>query len=309
MMAARRLALVVPLMWLVSVLAFLLIHLSPVDPAVLLAGDHANEADVEAIRAGLGLEASLVRSYLAWITRVLHGDLGLSVFSGMPVSELILQRLGPSAALACWSLLLAVLIALPLGMLAAYRRHGWIERAILAWAALGVATPSFVLAFLLVSCFAIAWPLLPAQGYVSLAESPLLHLRSLVLPAATLALALAAPLTRMTRASMLAVLGQDHIKTARAKGLSATRVLLNHGLRNAALPVVTSIASSFTVLVGGVVVVESVFALPGLGRLTMDAVLRHDYAVVQAAVLLSALACILINLLTDLGCQLMDPRL
>jgi peptide/nickel transport system permease protein len=304
----KRLLGTVPVLLVVAGVVFMLVRLAPGDPARLVADDLATEDDIAAIRAQMGLDRSVWLQFFAWLGRLLQGDFGTSLLTSLPVTQLIAQRLEASLSLAGATLLLAVLVALPLGTLAAWRAGSWLDRLVMLLAVAAFSLPGFLLAYLLVYTFSVRLEWLPVQGYRSLSEGVGPWLQHLALPALTMALIFAALLTRMTRSTVLEVLQEDYIRTARAKGLGAAGVLL-HALRNAAVPIVTTLGIGLTTLIGGVVVVESVFSIPGVGRLVLDAVSRHDYPVIQGVLLMSALAYVLINLAIDLSYALFDPRI
>lgn len=304
----RRLVATLPVMAVVAVVVFLLIHLSPGDPAALIAGDLATGDDIAKLRIALGLDQPLWRQFLLWLGRLATGDLGTSIFTQVPVSELLAQRLEPTVSIAALTMLLTLLVAVPLGTLAAYRAGSWIDRLVMLFAVLAFSLPVFLVGYLLVYAFAIQLPWFPVQGYTRFADSPGEWLRGLVLPCVNLALVYIALVTRMTRATVLEVLHEDYIRTARAKGLGVLPVL-GHALRNAAIPIATTIGVGIALLIGGVVVTETVFAIPGVGRLVIDSVQRHDYPVIQSVLLISAGVYVLINLLIDLSYRLFDPRI
>jgi peptide/nickel transport system permease protein len=305
----RRLLATVPVMAVVAVFVFLLLRLTAGDPAAIIAGDNATAQDVIEIRARLGLDEPIVRQFVIWIGRVLRGDFGESFFFKKTVADLIVGRLEPTLALSVCSLVLAVTMAVPLGVVAAYKRGSWIDRLVMALSVLGFSLPAFVIGYALMYLFAIQLAWLPVQGYQRIADGLGGFLQRLVLPSLTLAIIYVALIARITRASVLEVLDADHVRTARAKGLAELPVLLRHALRNAAVPIVTVIGLGVALLIGGVVVTESVFGIPGLGRLTVDAVLARDYPTVQAVVLLFSVAYVLINLLVDLTYTVLDPRI
>lgn len=296
-------------MGIVAVFVFLLLHLSPGDPATVIAGDYASPEDIERIRARLGLDRPLHVQFVSWIGRIAQGDLGTSIFSNLPVSRLIAQRLEPTLSLALLTLAFTVAVAVPLGTVAAWRAGTWIDRAVMAFAVVGFSVPVFVLGYVLIRVFAIGAGWFPVQGYAPLSEGvgPFLH--RLILPALALSAVYIALIARIARASVLEALAEDHVRTARAKGLPERLVLLRHALANAAAPIVTVIGIGFSLLIGGVVVTESVFNIPGLGRLTVDAVLRRDYPVIQGIVLVFSAACVAVNLLVDLLYTAFDPRI
>ena len=305
----RRLLATIPVMAVVAVVVFSLLRLAAGDPAAIIAGDNATSADVAAIRARLGLDRPLVEQFVIWVGDVVRGDFGESFFFKKQVSQLILDRVEPTLALATASLVLTVVLSIPLGVLAAWKRGTWIDRAVMGFSVLGFSVPVFVIGYALIYLFAseLAW--LPVQGYQRLGEGLAGVLARLILPSATLAVVFVALIARITRASVLEVLDADHVRTARAKGLGELPVLLRHVLRNAAVPIVTVIGIGMAVLIGGVVVTESVYAIPGLGRLTVDAVQARDYPTVQAVILVFSVAYVVINLLVDLSYTVLDPRI
>jgi len=296
-------------MGVVALTVFALLHLTPGDPAQIIAGDYATPQDIEKIRAALGLDKPLLTQAGIWMGHVLRGDLGTSIYSGLPVTTLISQRVGPTAALTVLSLVISVIFAVPLGVWAAWRQGSWIDRGIMVFSVSGFSMPVFWLGFLLVWVFSIQLGALPVQGYEPLQEGAWRFVRHLILPAATLSLVYMALIARMTRASMLGVLGEDFVRTAFAKGLSPRSVLLGHALKAASLPVVTIIGVGFALLIGGAVVTESVFALPGIGRLTVDAIVRRDYPVIQGVILIISGIYVLINLVIDILYVVLDPRI
>lgn len=304
----RRLAATLPVMAVVAVVVFMLIHLSPGDPAALIAGDLATEEDILKLRETLGLNQPLWQQFLGWLSRLATGDLGTSIFTNVPVSELLAQRLEPTASIAALTMALTLLLAVPLGTVAAYRAGSWVDRAVMLFAVLSFSVPVFLVGYLLIFTFAMNLHWFPVQGYIPISEGIGPWLRSLVLPCVNLALVYIALVTRMTRATVLEVLHEDYIRTARAKGLGVLPVLM-HALRNAAIPIATTVGVGIALLIGGVVVTETVFAIPGVGRLVIDAVQRHDYPVIQSVLLISAGVYVLINLLIDLSYRLFDPRI
>jgi peptide/nickel transport system permease protein len=305
---AGRLLSAIPIVLLVAVFIFSLVHLTPGDPAVLLAGDNARPEQVEQIRQRLHLDQSLPVQFGIWFVDALRLDLGESIYSKQPVTKLIMQRVEPTIVLALTTLILTVAIAVPLGVVAAWRANGWVDRAIMAFAVMGFSVPVFVIGYLLAFFFAVELRWFPVQGYKALSDGILATLHSVTLPSVSLALVFSALIARVTRASMLEVLNENYIRTARAKGLGTFRTLVVHALKSAGVPVVTVIGIGLATLVGGVVVTESVFNIPGIGRLTVDAITRRDYPVVQGVILFFSVALILINLLVDLTYPLFDPR-
>ena len=306
---ARRLLATLPVLGVVAVAIFMIVRLTPGDPAAVIGGNSATSEDLDRIRAQLGLTRPLAAQFLLWGEGLLRGDLGHSYFLNKPVVELIAQRMEPTLALAGGTLLLAVLLALPLGALAAWRMGGWLDRAVMSFSVAGFSVPVFVVGYLLIWALALELQWFPVQGYRRLGEDPLRWAWHLVLPCLTLAVTYVALLARVTRAAVSEALTEDYIRTARAKGLTERAVLSHHALRNAAVPVVTIIGVSAALLLGGVVVTETVFAIPGLGQLTVDAVLNRDFPVLQGVVLFFSLTYVAINLLVDLSYLLLDPRI
>jgi peptide/nickel transport system permease protein len=305
----RRILATIPVMAVVAIFVFALLYLSPGDPAAIIAGDTATVDDIARIRAKLGLDQPVYIQFGGWVWRLMQGDLGISIFTNLPVSKLIEQRLEPTAALTITTLIISVMAAIPMGVLAAWKAGSWIDRVVMVFAVLGFSTPIFVLAYLLIYVFAIEADLLPVQGYVSITLGFWPFLSHIILPSAALGMVFSALIARITRASMLDVLAQDYIRTAQAKGLSSEQVLIGHALKNAAIPIVTIIGIGVALLIGGVVVTETVFAIPGLGRLTVDAILRRDYPIIQGIILIFSAAYVLVNLLVDLSYTLIDPRI
>ena len=290
-------------------LVFALLRLAPGDPAAIMAGDAASAEQIAQIRSGLGLDRPLVVQFGIWLGKVLSGDLGESFYFRIKVATLIGQRLEPTFTLAALTLLIAVLVSVPLGVLAASRHGGWLDRALMGFSVLGFSVPVFVLAYLLIWLFSLELGWLPVQGYARVAEGVWPFLRHLILPAVTLSVIYIALIARVTRAAVLDALGEDYIRTARAKGLPELRVLVRHALANAAVPIATVIGIGIAILIGGVVVTESVFAIPGLGRLTVDAVLARDFPTIQGVILFFSLVYVLVNLLIDLSYVFLDPRI
>jgi len=304
----RRLFATLPVLAVVAVIVFLLIHLSPGDPAALIAGDLATGEDIAKLHTALGLDQPLWKQFALWIGRLASGDLGTSIYTQVPVTELLSQRLEPTFSIAAITMLLTIVTAIPLGTLAAATAGTWIDRCVMIFAVLAFSVPVFMVGYLLIYTFAVRLPWFPVQGYVHVADGVGPWLRSLVLPCVNLALVYIALVTRMTRATVLEILHEDYIRTARAKGLGALAVL-GHALRNAAIPIATTVGVGIALLIGGVVVTETVFAIPGIGRLVIDSVQRHDYPVIQSVLLVSAATYVLINLLIDLSYRLFDPRI
>jgi peptide/nickel transport system permease protein len=305
----RRLLATIPVMGVVAVIVFLLLHLAPGDPATLIAGDFATAEDIARIGKQLGLDRPLPIQFVGWVGQILQGELGTSIFSQLPVSRLIRQRLEPTLVLSIVTLVIAVVLAVPIGVLAAWRARTWVDRVIMGFSVCGLSVPVFVLGYLLIYFFAIRLGWLPVQGYVSLTQGLWPCLRSIVLPSLALGSIYMALIARITRASLLEVLEEDYVRTAHAKGLSTLTVVVTHALRNASIPIVTIIGVGLTLLIGGVVITESVFAIPGIGRLTVDAILRRDYPIIQAVILLSSGVYVMVNLVIDLVYTVLDPRI
>jgi peptide/nickel transport system permease protein len=309
----RRLLAVLPVLLVVSLVVFFMLRLAPGDPAAVIAGNNATADDIAQIRTQLGLDRHIVSQYGIWVSRVLQGDFGYSYYLGKPVLALIAQRVEPTLSLALGTALLAVLVAVPLGSLAAWRMGGWLDRALSAFSVAGFSVPVFVIAYLLIYVFAMQLQWLPVQGYKPLSgpqsQGWLDWARQLVLPWLTLSTIYIALIARITRASVSEALSEDFIRTARAKGVSEFAVLWRHALANAAVPIVTVIGIGVALLIGGVVVTETVFAIPGLGSLTVDAVLNRDFPVIQGLVLLFSVSYVGINLLVDTSYLWLDPRI
>ena len=306
---ARRALATIPVLAMVAVFVFLMLRLTPGDPAAIIAGDNANTQQVDAIRAQLGLEKPLLAQFGIWIGKILQGDFGESFFFKKTVADLIAQRIEPTLALAIVTILLAVAVAVPLGVLAAWKQNSWIDRTVMALSVAGFSVPVFVIGYVLIYVFAIQLGWLPVQGYRSISLGFGQFIERMILPSITLSVIYIALIARITRAAVLEVLGEDYIRTARAKGLSDRQVLVHHGLRAAAVPIVTVIGLGVAVLIGGVVVTESVYGIPGIGRLVVDAVLARDYPTIQAVVLVFSVVYVALNLLVDLSYVFLDPRI
>jgi peptide/nickel transport system permease protein len=305
----RRVASTVPVMLIVAALVFLMLRLTPGDPAAIIAGDNANADQIAAIRAKLGLDAPLLLQFLQWLGNLLRGDFGESFYFKKTVAELIASRLEPTLALSVATIVLAVVIAVPLGVLAAYKRGTIIDKIVMGFSVLGFSVPVFVIGYSLIYFFAIKLNWLPVQGYQRIGDGFGGFLQRLLLPSLTLSVIYIALIARMTRASVIDVLEEDYIRTARAKGQSELKVLFKHALRNASVPIVTVIGLGIALLIGGVVVTESVYSIPGLGRLTVDAVLARDFPTIQAVILLFSLVYVLVNLAVDVAYTALDPRI
>ena len=305
----RRLLATIPVMLVVAVLVFSMLRLTPGDPAAIIAGAAGTSQDIIDIRARLGLDRSIIAQFFVWFGHILTGDFGESFFFKKQVAALIADRIGPTFALATTTIVLSVLIAVPLGVIAAWKQGTWIDRVVMGFSVLGFSVPVFVVGYVLIYIFAIELAWLPVQGYQPLSEGFWGFLQRLILPSVTLSVIYVALIARITRTSVLEVLDEDYIRTARAKGLPDRVVLMKHALRNAAVPIVTIIGIGVALLIGGVVVTESVFSIPGLGRLTVDAVLARDYPTVQAVILLFSAVYVLLNLAVDVTYTLLDPRI
>jgi peptide/nickel transport system permease protein len=305
----RRIIATIPVMAVVALFVFSLLYIAPGDPAAVIAGDQASPADVERIRQSLGLDRPFVVRFGEWVWQILHGDLGTSIFTNLPVTTMIQQRFEPTLSLMMITLCLAIAIAIPIGVLAAWKAGTWIDRAIMAFAVFGFSVPVFVIGYLLAFVFALELEWLPVQGYTPLSQGVWPWFQNLILPSIALGCVYIALIARITRAAMLEVLQQDYIRTARAKGIGQRGILFVHALKNASVPIVTVIGIGVALLIGGAVVTESVFAIPGLGRLTVDAILRRDYPLIQGLVLLFSFVYVLVNLAIDLLYTFLDPRI
>lgn len=305
----RRLLATIPVMGVVAVFVFLLLHLAPGDPAAVVAGSYAMPKDVERIREKLGLNEPIYVQFGKWFSQLAKGDLGDSIFSEMPVTTLIAQRLEPTLSLATTSILVAIVIAIPLGIIAAWKAGTWVDHVVMIFAVLGFSVPVFVIGYVLIYGFSIKAQIFPVQGFVSIRQGLVPFLRTITLPSLALGLIYAALIARITRASLLEVLGEDYIRTAHAKGLQPRAVLLRHALKNASVPIVTIIGVGIAMLIGGVVVTESVFNISGLGRLVVDSVLARDYPVIQGITLMFSWVYLLINLIVDISYTFLDPRI
>jgi len=305
----RRLFATIPVLGMVALFVFFMLRMTPGDPAAVLAGDNGTPQQIEEIREQLGLNKPILTQLAIWGGKLLQGDLGESFYFKKPVTQLILFRVEPTLSLAAITLIITILIAVPLGVVAAYRHGSWIDRLVMGFSVMGFSVPVFVMGYLLIYIFSIELKLFPVQGYRSITDGfwPFLH--HLLLPGATLSVIYIALIARITRASMLEVLDEEYIRTARSKGVKERVVLLSHALRNASVPIVTVIGIGIGLLIGGVVVTESVFNIPGLGRLTVDAVLGRDYPTIQAVILVFSFVYVFINLAVDLVYCLLDPRI
>jgi peptide/nickel transport system permease protein len=305
----RRILAVIPVMLLVAIIVFLLLRLTPGDPAAIIAGDMATPEQLDRIREIMGLNKPLLSQFLAWMGQLLRGDLGTSLISHTPVSDMILNRIGPTISIAVLTIAMSVASAVPMGVLAAWRHRTAFDHAVMTFSVLGFSIPVFVIGYLIILVFSLKLGWFPVQGFTPISAGLVPFLKSAFLPALTLTTIYVALIARMTRANMLEVLGEDYIRTARAKGAPERRVLFRHALRNAAVPILTVIGTGFALLIGGVVVTETVFNIPGIGRLTVDAILARDYPVIQAMILLTSFLYVLINLVIDLSYSFFDPRI
>ena len=305
----RRLASTVLVMGLVGIFVFLLLHLSGGDPAAIIAGDNATQDQIDGIRKKLGLDDALPVQFWRWALAVLHGDLGVSIFSNTPVTELIGQRLAPTLSLALLTMGFAVTLAVSAGVLAAWRSGSLIDRALMGFSVLGFSVPVFVVGYVLIYIFSIQLRWLPVQGYKPLSEGVWPWLQNLILPSVTLGMAYVALIARITRTSMLDVLAEDYIRTAKAKGVATRSMLIKHALKNAGVPIITVIGIGVALLIGGVVITETVFNIPGIGRLVVDAISKRDYPIIQGVILIFSGVYVLVNLLVDLSYTLIDPRI
>lgn len=309
----QRLLALIPVLFTVAIIVFLILRLTPGDPAAVIAGNNATNEDIDRIREQLGLTKPLFTQFTIWLSGVLQGDLGYSFYLNKPVIELIAQRIEPTLSLAAGTMLLSVAVAVPLGTLAAWRMGGWLDRILSGFAVAGFSVPVFVIGYVLIYVFAIELQWLPVQGYRRLfgpsSQGIGAWAYQLVLPWVSLATIYVALIARVTRASVSEALTEDYIRTARAKGVTEQAVLLRHALANAAVPIVTVIGIGIALLIGGVVVTETVYAIPGLGSLTVDAVLNRDFPVIQGVVLFFSVLYVVINLLVDLSYLWLDPRI
>jgi peptide/nickel transport system permease protein len=298
-----------PVVAVVAIVVFLLLHLAPGDPAAVVAGDNASASEIARIRVQLGLDRPLLEQFWIWLVRLLHGDLGVSIYSNLPVIRLIGQRIEPTLSLAAGTLVISVLIAVSLGVVAAVQAGRFIDHLVMVIAILGLSAPVFVVGYLMALVFSVKLEWLSVQGYSPISAGLRPYLSHLVLPTVALALNFIALIARMTRTSMLEVLAQDYIRTAYAKGLGRAEVITVHALKNASVPIVTTIGTGIALLISGVVITESVFNIPGIGRLVVDAITRRDYPIIQGTTLVFAFVYVVINLLIDLSYVMLDPRI
>ena len=305
----KRLAATIPVLFVVAVVIFSVLRLTPGDPAAIVAGDGATVQQIEAIRHHMGLDRPIPVQFVTWISDVLRGDFGTSLISGLPVKDMIVDRMGPTIAITLYTVIYTLLISIPVGILAAWRRGKAIDRIVTAGSVLGFSVPVFITAYLLIFLFSMGLGWLPVQGYKPLSDGIWNHLRHLILPVASLSTIYIALITRFVRTSIIDTLGEDYIRTARAKGLNEREVLVRHALGNAAVPILTIIGITVTMLIGGVVVTESVFNIPGLGRLVVEAILAKDFTIIQALIVLFSVVDIFVNLVIDVLYRVVDPRI
>lgn len=305
----RRILAAIPVLIMVAVIVFFILRLAPGDPAVIIAGDNATPEQLDAIRASMGLNQPIIQQLFTWFGKILHGDFGTSLISGLPVSHMVMDRFGPTLALSLSTILFAVVVAVPLGILAAWKQGKTLDKVVMAGSVVGFSVPVFIIGYVLILIFARGLNLLPVQGYQPLSAGFWEFLKRLILPTVALSFPYIALIARIVRTSIIEIMGEDFIRTARAKGLSESGVLIQHALRNASVPIVTIIGVSIAMLIGGVVVTESVFNIPGLGRLVLEAVLARDYTVIQTLILLFSAIYVVINLIIDLTYSFLDPRI
>ncbi len=305
----RRIASTFIVMAIVAVIIFLLVRIAPGDPVAILVGDNASPDQIQAVRKQLGLDDPIFVQFWRWASRVLVGDLGISIFSNEPVAKLIGQRLEPTLSLAATTIILAVVVAVTAGIIAAWQVGTWIDRIVMGLSVASFSVPVFVVGYVLIYVFAIQLRWLPVQGYQPIADGLVEWFRHLVLPSIALGLAYVALIARITRTAMLEVLAEDYIRTAHAKGVATAPVLLKHALKNAGVPIVTVIGIGIALLIGGVVITETVFNIPGIGRLVVDAIQTRDYPIIQGVILLFSGVYVIVNLLIDLTYTLLDPRI
>lgn len=306
---ARRVASTVLVMVIVAVFVFLLLHLSPGDPAAIIAGDNASSEQIAGIRRQLGLDDPLPVQFFRWLMAVLRGDLGISIFSNEPVLKLISQRVEPTLSLALTTLFVAVTLAVSFGVLAAWKVGSWIDRTLMVVSVIGFSVPVFVVGYMLIYVFSINLRWLPVQGYSPIDQGLWPWFERLILPSIALGLAYVALIARITRTAMLDVLAEDYIRTAKAKGVATRSMLLKHALKNAGVPIITVIGIGVALLIGGVVITETVFNIPGVGRLVVDAISKRDYPIIQGVILIFSGVYVLVNLLVDMSYTLLDPRI
>lgn len=305
----KRLAATIPVLLVVAVVIFSILRLTPGDPAAIVAGDGATVQQIEQIRHHMGLDQPIPVQFFKWIGDVLQGDFGMSLISNLPVKDMILDRMGPTIAITLYTVLYTVIISIPVGIISAWRRGKAVDKVVTAGSVLGFSVPVFITAYVLIFIFSMGLGWLPVQGYRPLSEGVWPHIKHLILPVASLGTIYIALVTRFVRSSIIDTLGEDYIRTARAKGLNERSVLIHHALANAAVPILTIIGITITMLIGGVVVTESVFNIPGLGRLVVEAILAKDFTIIQALIVLFSVVDIVINLIVDILYKVFDPRI
>ncbi|MBX2883531.1 MAG: ABC transporter permease [Granulosicoccus sp.] len=305
----RRILAVIPVLLVVTIIVFLMLRLTPGDPAANIAGDAATSQDIAKLRVELGLEEPLLVQFGIYIKNLLQGDFGESFYYKRPVISMVADGVEPTLSLALFTIVLACSVAVPLGTLAAYKQGSWLDRCVMGFSVVGFSVPVFVIGYLLIYFLSVKLEWFPVQGYQHIKDGIAGWAYRLILPATALSVIFIALIARMTRTSVLEVLNEDYIRTARAKGLPQLKILLKHALRNAAVPIVTVIGIAIAILISGVVVTESVFVIPGLGLLTLDAIQGRDYPTVQALIILFSVVYVVINLLIDLLYTLLDPRI
>ena len=305
----KRIAATIPVMAVVALFVFLMLRLSPGDPAAVIAGDYASPEDIAKIRTQLGLDQPIIVQFSTWVWSLMQGNLGISIFSNLPVTKLIAQRLEPTLMLSLTTLIFTMVVAVPMGVIAAWKAGTWVDRLIMVFAVFGFSVPVFVLGYMMIFSFSMELGILPVQGYKSPFDDFWQFVRHITLPTITLSVIYIALIARITRASMLEVLEEDYIRTARAKGQTESRVLISHALKNASIPIVSIIGIGIALLIGGVVVTESVYNIPGLGRLVVDAILKRDYPIIQGLILMFSFVYIIINLVIDILYTILDPRI
>lgn len=305
----RRLVSLIPVMLIIGIVVFALIHLTPGDPAAVMLGDSGTPEEIAQLRHQLGLDKPIEVQFFTWFWGVLHFDFGNSIFLHEPVTHALAQRAQPTLLLTTYALLIQILIGIPAGVIAAIRRNSLLDRLLMVGAISGMAIPTFFLGILLILFFAVRLRWLPAGGYVSITDDPVAHFKSMLLPSFTLGFASAGLLARLVRSSMLDVMKEDYVRTALAKGVRDRAVIVRHALRNALIPAITVIGFSVGALLGGAVVTETVFTIPGMGRLVVQSIARRDFPVIQGAVMLIASGYVLVNLLVDILYVYIDPRI
>lgn len=304
----KRIFSLIPVLFVVSIAIFLIIHLTPGDPATAMLGLEATKEQIQSLKDEMGLNLPIYQQYIHWVVNVFHGDLGNSYFMTEPVTEAIVNHLGPTLSLAILAEIVALILAIPIGIIAAYRRGSVMDQSLMILSLFGMAVPSFLLGLLLMLLLGVELQWLPVAGYKPISDGLWTHFQYLILPAVSLGAIQAALVARMTRSSMLEVLNSNFIKTARSKGVRESKVVLKHTLRNAFLPILTVIGQSFGTLVTGAVVVETIFNIPGLGQLVINSIERRDFPVIQGVVLFVTLIYVMINLIVDLLYGVIDPR-